>query len=85
MGASIVYLCYFEKYPRKKTCVFNIARLLSTSVLIERIKILVASWLVAKLLGGEMIGNRLHLDALDRRSIPDTETLSLNYLPDTVC
>jgi len=52
-------LCYFENYPRKKTCAFNVARLLSTSVLIERIRILVASWLVAKLPGGEMIGNPL--------------------------
>ena len=30
-------------------------------------------------------GDRLYLDALQIRSIPDTETLSLNYLPDTVC
>ena len=50
-------LCYFENYLRKKTRAFNVARLLSTSVLIERIKILVASWLVAKLPGGEMTGN----------------------------
>ena len=27
-------------------------------------------------------GDRLYLDALESRSIPDTETLSLNYLPD---
>ena len=52
-------LCYFENYPLKKTCVFNVAHLLSTSVLIERIKILVASWLVAKLPGGEMTGNQM--------------------------
>ena len=32
---------------------------LTTSVLIERIKILVASWLVAKLPGGEMTGNQM--------------------------
>ena len=51
-------LSYFENYPRKKkTCAFNVARLLSTSVLIERIKIWVLSWLVAKLPGGEMTGN----------------------------
>ena len=50
-------LCYFENYPRKKTCAFNVARLLSTSVLIERINILVAGWLVAKLPGREMTGN----------------------------
>ena len=50
-------LTYFENYPRKKTCAFNVARLLSTSVLIEKIKILVASWLVAKLPGGEMTSN----------------------------
>ena len=50
-------LTYFENYPRKKTCAFNVARLLSTSVLIERIKILEASCLVAKLPGGEMTSN----------------------------
>ena len=50
-------LSYFENYPRKKTCAFNVARLLSTSVLIERIRTLVASWLVANLPGGEMTGN----------------------------
>ena len=48
-------LCYFENYPRKKGAhAFKVARLLSTSVFTERIKMLVASWLVAKLAGGEM-------------------------------
>ena len=47
--------CYFEK-KRAHAC--NVARLLSTSVFIEKIKMLVASWLVAKLPGGEMTGNQ---------------------------
>ena len=38
-------LCYFENYPRKKTCAFIVARLLSASVLIEN-----------KNLGGELVG-----------------------------
>ena len=30
-------------------------------------------------------GNQLYLDALKSRSIPDTETLSLDYLPNAAC
>ena len=30
-------------------------------------------------------GDRLYLDVLVSRSIPDTETLSLNYLPSVAC
>ena len=48
----------FGNHTRKKTRSFNAARLLSTSVLIERIKILVVSCLVAKIPGGEMTSNR---------------------------
>lgn len=70
----------FSDVSRGRQCSF-----MSFSALLCAQSLAIEEWTAAVVDRILVEGDRLYLDALERRSIPDTETLSLNYLPNTAC
>ena len=70
----------FSDISRGRQCSF-----ISFSALLRAQSLPIEQWTASTVDQILTKGNQLYLDALKSRSIPDTETLSLDYLPNAAC